>query len=67
MTVKENIRKMIAKQYNEADANACEIWKGWGEMGQAPYGWWVQPFGRTAYFVGSLLAEAQEFFGAQPQ
>ena len=66
MNTKEKIRKVIARQYDDGDANACQIWKGWGEMGQGPWGWWVRPFGRVGYFVGSSLEEAREFFEVQP-
>jgi len=58
MTGKEKIRKAIAKYRDTGYANACQIWKGYGSHGERPYGWWVQPFGRFAYFAGSNVAEA---------
>lgn len=60
--MKEKIRKHEAARRGAGYANACEIWKGWGEMGQSPFGWWVRPIGRTAHFVGSNASKVEEFY-----
>lgn len=61
MTVKEKIRKLIADTNGgQGYANACQIWKGYGEMGQEPYGWWLKPFGENAYWIGASWEEIKE-------
>ena len=62
MTVKEKIRRLIAEEKGEGAANAHRIWKGYGPLGQQPYGWWIQPFGRNARWIGSSWKEIQELW-----
>ncbi len=63
MTVKRQIRKLIADNSNTGDANAHQIWKGYGDMGRFPYGWWIKPFGGNGRWIGENWNEIQELWG----
>lgn len=62
MTVKQKIRKLIADTWGQGYANACEIWRGHGDLGQEPYGWWLKPFGENARWIGSSWKEIKELW-----
>jgi len=57
MKAEERIREAYAKLVGQA-ANAARIWKGYGPFGQRPYGWWIKPFGKTAWYAGRSLEAA---------
>ena len=60
MTVKDRIRQLVIESSDEGQANACEIWKGYGDLGQAPYGWWLKPFNEQARSIGQSWDEVKE-------
>ena len=60
LKVKERIRSLVAKDSSEGEANACQIWKGYGELGQAPHGWYVKKFNKSANWIGSSWKEIME-------
>lgn len=60
MIVKEKIRELVEDSKGHGYANACQLWKGLGEMGQGPYGWWLKPFNQTARWIGSRWEEIKE-------
>jgi hypothetical protein len=62
MNAKQKILKKVSEVKDEGYANACQLWKGHGEMGQAPHGWWLKPFNENARFIGSTVKEAVESF-----
>ena len=57
MKAEERIRQAYAKLVGQA-ANAARIWKGYGPFGQRPYGWWIEPFNRPAWYVGHSVEAA---------
>jgi len=59
MKVEECIKNLIADTSagGKGYANACQLWRGFGDMGQRPYGWWLKPFGETARFIGRSWKE----------
>ena len=67
MKTKNKIRAIIASDYDEGYANACHIWRGYGEMGQRPFGWWMRPFGENARYMGMGMKEVQEAFEADSE
>ncbi|KKK65021.1 hypothetical protein LCGC14_2978330 [marine sediment metagenome] len=62
MTVKEKIRKLAADTNDQGYANACQIWKGHGDSGQEPYGWWLRPFNENERWIGSNLEEVKKLW-----
>lgn len=64
MTAKQQILKKVSEVKDEGYANACQLWKGHGEMGQKPFGWWLKPFNENARFLGGNTKEAIE--GLEP-
>lgn len=59
MNAKETIRKALKSIMSDGEANACQIWKGYGSN-TGRYGWHVQKFGETAMYYGTSAAEAVE-------
>ena len=62
MAVKGKIRRLIAKREGKGRANAYRIWKGYGPMGQHPHGWWIEPFGKNARWIGSSWKEIKKLW-----
>ncbi len=59
MNTKEKVRELYAAEVGCSFARAAGIWKGYGPLGQQPYGWWLEPIGRNARFIGSSLADVR--------
>lgn len=57
MKSSDKIKKALSTIMPEGDANACEVWKGWG-WGQDSFCWWYKPFGRAAQALGGTVDEA---------
>ena len=60
MNAEQKILSKVAEAKDEGYANACELWKGYGDMGQRPNGWWLKPFGENARHLGSSVDEVTE-------
>jgi len=53
----QKIKEFIASTNGIGYANAAQIWRGYGDNGQRPYGYWLKPFGEVARWIGSSLNE----------
>lgn len=55
MKAKEVIREALKKIMDEGEANACQIWKGYGETNRN--GWHIARFGKTPTYFGKSVEE----------
>jgi hypothetical protein len=53
--LQREIRKIIAGATSEDFARGCEIWKGWGQTTETPFGWWVRPANGAPRWIGEHI------------
>ena len=61
MTAISKIKKALENIMDIQDANACRVYKGMGWNG---YGWYYEPFGRNAEYLGGSLNDALEILNS---
>ncbi len=62
LSAKERVMFILAMKYSFEYATACQIWKGYSDMGHKPYGWYIKPFGENAYYAGRSVNEVREYY-----
>ena len=64
MTAENQIRHRLELLMSVAEANACTIYKGYGNA-TGKTGWHYARFGRTTTFIGANLADALKWIEAE--
>lgn len=60
LDAREKVRVLLTRVMDKGDVNACRVWRGFGDLGERPYGWWVARFGEPATYWGKSAAEVEE-------